>query len=235
MPPSEAWEQCPPACCSPSVVLSFGFGYLLGSIPFGLILAKLAGLGDVRADRLRQYRRDQCVAHRQQGACAAPRCCSIAEGHRRRAGWGRISGPTPAMACRARRLSRPSLSGLARLSRRQGRGDLSSACCSGSTGLPRVGVLRDLADRGLRHALFLARCAGGERGKRRDARADRPVAARGAVPAAHRSSLRPPRLEYRAAGERRGGAHWREDRLRARPSRRARAGSTVVSASPGSA
>jgi len=28
--------------------LSFGFGYLLGSIPFGLILAKLAGLGDLR-------------------------------------------------------------------------------------------------------------------------------------------------------------------------------------------
>jgi glycerol-3-phosphate acyltransferase PlsY len=28
--------------------LSFGFGYLLGSIPFGLILAKLAGFGDLR-------------------------------------------------------------------------------------------------------------------------------------------------------------------------------------------
>ena len=28
---------------------AFAFGYLLGSIPFGLILGKLAGLGDVRA------------------------------------------------------------------------------------------------------------------------------------------------------------------------------------------
>ena len=27
---------------------AFGFGYLLGSIPFGLILTQLAGLGDVR-------------------------------------------------------------------------------------------------------------------------------------------------------------------------------------------
>src|SRR4029079_5681878 len=47
MPASEAWEQALPlllALC----FLSFGFGYLLGSIPFGLILAKLAGLGDLR-------------------------------------------------------------------------------------------------------------------------------------------------------------------------------------------
>ena len=47
MPPSEAWDQALPlllALC----FLSFGFGYLLGSIPFGLILAKLAGFGDLR-------------------------------------------------------------------------------------------------------------------------------------------------------------------------------------------
>ncbi len=47
MPASEAWERALPLllalCC-----LSFGFGYLLGSIPFGLLLAKLAGLGDLR-------------------------------------------------------------------------------------------------------------------------------------------------------------------------------------------
>lgn len=29
-------------------VISYGMGYLLGSIPFGLILTKLAGLGDIR-------------------------------------------------------------------------------------------------------------------------------------------------------------------------------------------
>ena len=31
-----------------ALALAFAFGYLLGSIPFGLILGKLAGLGDVR-------------------------------------------------------------------------------------------------------------------------------------------------------------------------------------------
>jgi len=30
-------------------VISYGFGYLLGSIPFGLLLTKMAGLGDIRA------------------------------------------------------------------------------------------------------------------------------------------------------------------------------------------
>lgn len=47
MPPSEAWENLLPlllALC----LFSFAVGYLLGSIPFGLLLAKFAGLGDLR-------------------------------------------------------------------------------------------------------------------------------------------------------------------------------------------
>jgi glycerol-3-phosphate acyltransferase PlsY len=32
----------------PWLLKAFGFGYLLGSIPFGLILTRVAGLGDVR-------------------------------------------------------------------------------------------------------------------------------------------------------------------------------------------
>ncbi|WDZ77885.1 glycerol-3-phosphate 1-O-acyltransferase PlsY [Ensifer adhaerens] len=32
----------------PLTLLSLGFGYLLGSIPFGLLLTRMAGLGDVR-------------------------------------------------------------------------------------------------------------------------------------------------------------------------------------------
>ena len=32
-----------------AIALALGFGYLLGSIPFGLLLTKFAGLGDIRA------------------------------------------------------------------------------------------------------------------------------------------------------------------------------------------
>ena len=32
-----------------AIALAAGFGYLLGSIPFGLLLTKFAGLGDIRA------------------------------------------------------------------------------------------------------------------------------------------------------------------------------------------
>jgi len=47
MPPSEAWENLLPLLLV-LCLLSFVIGYLLGSIPFGLLLTKLAGLGDLR-------------------------------------------------------------------------------------------------------------------------------------------------------------------------------------------
>jgi glycerol-3-phosphate acyltransferase PlsY len=47
MPPSEAWENLLPVLLA-LCLLSFVIGYLLGSIPFGLLLANYAGLGDLR-------------------------------------------------------------------------------------------------------------------------------------------------------------------------------------------
>jgi acyl phosphate:glycerol-3-phosphate acyltransferase len=47
MPPSEAWENVLPFLLT-ICLFSFVFGYLLGSIPFGLLLARRAGLGDLR-------------------------------------------------------------------------------------------------------------------------------------------------------------------------------------------
>lgn len=48
MPPSEDWSAVLPFMLG-LCLLSFAVGYLLGSIPFGLILTKLSGRGDVRA------------------------------------------------------------------------------------------------------------------------------------------------------------------------------------------
>jgi len=47
MPPSEAWENLLPLLLT-LCLLSFVIGYLLGSIPFGLLLARFAALGDLR-------------------------------------------------------------------------------------------------------------------------------------------------------------------------------------------
>src|SRR3972149_8816642 len=47
MPPPGDWGDAVPFLLS-LCLLSFAFGYLLGSIPFGLLLAKFAGLGDIR-------------------------------------------------------------------------------------------------------------------------------------------------------------------------------------------
>lgn len=47
MPPSEGWAAVTPIMLG-FCFASFVIGYLLGSIPFGLLLTKLAGLGDVR-------------------------------------------------------------------------------------------------------------------------------------------------------------------------------------------
>ena len=76
---------CPAGLCSL-------LGYLLGSIPFGLILTRLAGPRRHPRHRLGQYRRDQRAAHRPQGPRRRDAHPRRAEGHRRRsdrlAQWG---------------------------------------------------------------------------------------------------------------------------------------------------
>ncbi len=48
MPPSDDWAAVLPSTLG-LCLFSFALGYLLGSIPFGLIITKLTGRGDVRA------------------------------------------------------------------------------------------------------------------------------------------------------------------------------------------
>ena len=74
----------------PSYAAALAFGYLCGSIPFGLILTRLAGTQDIRSHRLRQYRRDQCAAHRPQGARRRDAARRRAQGHARGAGVAQL-------------------------------------------------------------------------------------------------------------------------------------------------
>ena len=72
--------------------------YLLGSIPFGVLITRALGLGDLRAHRLGQHRRDQRAPDRQQGRgggdAAARRRQGRGGGAGRRA---RSAGETAAM------------------------------------------------------------------------------------------------------------------------------------------
>ena len=63
--------------------LALALGYCLGSIPFGLVLTKLFGAGDLALDRLGQHRRDQRPAHRPQGARGRDAHARRAEGDAR--------------------------------------------------------------------------------------------------------------------------------------------------------
>ena len=118
---------------------ALGLGYLLGSIPFGLVVRLPGGRGRCAQDRLRQYRRHQCAAHRQEmggGGDAALR---------RRQGRGGGSAGAPFPAARRGNLRRPgrgagpSVSRLAEIQGRQRRRDLSgrfagAALAGGSAG-----------------------------------------------------------------------------------------------------
>ncbi len=44
MPDPISWEFA-----APYLLAAFAGGYLLGAVPFGLLLARLAGLGDIRS------------------------------------------------------------------------------------------------------------------------------------------------------------------------------------------
>ena len=117
-------------------------GYLLGSIPFGLLLTQAAGPRRRAQHRLRQHRRHQRAAHRAQGAGRRHAAARPAQGHGRGAARRRdrqaLRAPSTPSSCAyvggPRRLPRPHLSGLAALSRAARASRPTSACCSACTG-----------------------------------------------------------------------------------------------------
>ncbi len=134
-------RRCPLNALLP---LAFVLGYLLGSIPFGLILTRLAGTQDLRSIGSGNIGATNVLRTGRKGLAAATLLCDMLKGTVAVIIAGYFGGPERRDAGGARRLSRPSVSGVAEIQRRQRRRGLyrraDRAVLAGGGG-----VLRDVA------------------------------------------------------------------------------------------
>ena len=122
----------------PSCAAALAFGYLLGSIPFGLILTRLAGTQDIRAIGSGNIGATNVLRTGRKGLAAATLLCDMLKGTLAVLSWRAGSAARMrALLAGARRLPRPPVSGLARVQGRQGRRDLYRRAARGSPGRPR--------------------------------------------------------------------------------------------------
>jgi glycerol-3-phosphate acyltransferase PlsY len=81
----------------PALSIAFGLGYLLGSIPFGLLLTHLAGLGDVRQIGSGNIGATNVLRTGHKGLAAATLICDAAKGSIAVLIANSLFGPTGAM------------------------------------------------------------------------------------------------------------------------------------------
>ena len=101
--------------------MAFLLGYLLGSIPFGLVLTKLAGTQDLRSIGSGNIGATNVLRTGRKGLAAATLIGDMLKGTVAVVIAGYFGGPNAAMLAGARRLPRPPLPGLAQIQGRQGR------------------------------------------------------------------------------------------------------------------
>ena len=134
---------------------SFVFGYLCGSIPFGMLLTRLAGAPDLRSVGSGNIGATNVLRTGRKGLAAATLIGDMLKGTVAVLLTAYFFGQRLRARRGDRRFSRPSVSGLAALSRRQGGGDLYRP--SARPGLARGPcVLRHLARGGGADPLLVA-------------------------------------------------------------------------------
>ena len=106
------------------LVVAFGVGYLFGSIPFGLILTKLAGTQDLRSIGSGSIGATNVLRTGNKGLAVGTLLGDALKGTVAVIIMGYLRRPQCGDAGGARRLSRPSVSGLAQIQGRQRRRDL---------------------------------------------------------------------------------------------------------------
>ena len=142
---------------------SLAFGYLLGSIPFGLVFTRLAGTQDIRAIGSGNIGATNVLRTGRKGLAAATLLADVLKGTVAVLVMSQWCGPRLRAARRRRRVPRPPVSGLADVQGRQGRRDLHRRAARAVVA-GRAGVRRDLARVAAASALLVARLADRLRG-----------------------------------------------------------------------
>src|SRR5947199_5982384 len=81
----------------PSYAAAFAFGYLCGSIPFGVLLTRLAGTADLRSIGSGNIGATNVLRTGRKGLAAATLVCDMLKGTLAVIVGGTIGGPTAAM------------------------------------------------------------------------------------------------------------------------------------------